>query len=130
MNIVDLSIYKQSIKYFSLFDVLIKGEAYNRDEFLKTLGITPNSYRRSKNDEQKIGTELVCILSKHFGYNVASSSLINYLEDLTNSIYYDMYYKVFKNYDFYITEVDRLIEQKYIIYPILILLKLFLQINS
>lgn len=55
---IDLSIYKKSIKYFSLFDVLIKGEAYNRDEFLKTLGITPNSYRRSKKYEQKIGTEI------------------------------------------------------------------------
>lgn len=130
MNKIDLSIYKQSIKYFSLFDVLIKGEAYNRDEFLKTLGITPNSYRRSKNYEQKIGTEIVYTLSKYFGYSVANNKLINYLEDLINSIYNDMYYKVFKNYDFYVSEVNRLIEQKYNIYPILYLLKLFLQINS
>ena len=96
-NKIDLSIYKQSIKYFSLFDVLIKGEAYNRDEFLKTLGITPNSYRRSKNYEQKIGTEIVLTLSKHFGYSVSANKLINYIEDLTNSIYNDMYYKVFRN---------------------------------
>lgn len=130
MNKIELSIYKQSIKYFSLFDVLIKGEAYNRDEFLKTLDITPNSYRRSKNYEQKIGTEIVLTLSKYFGYSVSTDKLINYIEDLTNSIYNDMYYKVFRNYDFYISEVDRLIEQKYNVYPILNLLKLFLQINS
>lgn len=127
---IDLSIYKKSIKYFSLFDVLIKGEAYNRDEFLKTLGITPNSYRRSKKYEQKIGTEIVCTLSKHFGYSISTNKLINYLEDLANSIYNDMYYKVFNNYEFYISEIDRLIEEKHNIFPIFNLLKLFLQINS
>lgn len=130
MKKIDMSIYKKSNKFFYLFDVLIKNEVYNKDEFLKTKGITPNSYRRAKNNEQKVGTEIIIKLSKHFKYNIASDDLIDSIEDLANLIYNDMYYKVFKNYEYYVLEIEKLIKENYNVFPILNLLKLFLQINS
>lgn len=130
MKKIDLSIYKKSNIYLYLFDVLIKNEVYNKDEFLKTKGITPNSYRRAKNNEQKVGYEIVKKLSKYFNYNLTDDKTLEHITELSNSIYNDMYYKVYKRFDDYMAEINRLIEQNYNIFPILRLLKLFLQINS
>lgn len=74
---VNLSIYKKSIKFFYLFDALIKNEIYNKEEFLKPKGITPNSYRRARNIEQRIGGEIILKLSEHFKYNIPSNDLID-----------------------------------------------------
>ena len=119
---VNLSIYKKCIKFFYLFDALIKNEIYNKEEFLKSKGITPNSYRRARNIEQRIGGEIILKLSEHFKYNIPSNDLIDDLEKLANSIYNDMYYKIFKNYDYYVMEIENMINKNYNIFPILILL--------
>lgn len=130
MKKLDLSIYKKSIKYLFLYDYLIKKETINKDAFLKEHNIVPNSYRRAKVDDQKVGKKIVDTLNEYYNLKQASDDEILYIEELANSIHFDLYYKITKRYDQYLKEIERLLECKYNIYPVLLLLKLYLKIND
>ena len=53
-----------------------------------------------------------------------------HLEELFNNIYFDMYYKDYKNFELYNNLIDKKLDEKLIIFPILKIIKLFLVLNS
>ncbi len=130
MHTLSLNEYKKSPQYLLLFDVKIKDQIINKDNFLKDIGISPNTYRRSKFKEHAKCIEIVEILTKYFGLVETNIELIEFLEGFINAVYFDMYYKVYTDYDYYMKKIDELLSYNYTIYPVLKLIKLFLIINS
>lgn len=130
MKKITLQSYKDFKQYFSLLDVLIKDTSSNKDLFLEDIDISPSSYRRAKNEGNKIGEIILKKLSKHFGYKTCSLNFINQIEDRINEIYYDIYYKDYTNYDIHLNWLDNMISEKYIIFPIFKLFKLLMIINN
>lgn len=127
---IDLSIYKESKQYFQLFDILLKDVDINKETFLKDAGISPSSYRKARTIEQNIGDKIVEQLCRIFGYKKASVEFIEEFEVFFNKIYFNVYYKIYNTYDDDLKTIDKMIEDNYIIKPILNLLKLFLLSNS
>ncbi len=126
---IDLTIYKTSRQYFKLFDILLKDKDLNKDSYLKKINVSPSSYRKARTIEQNIGNKIIERLSKDFNYKKVSSEFVTELEELFNKVYYDMYYKIFKNFDEYLKTINNMLEGNYIIFPIINLLKLFLLAN-
>lgn len=130
MKKFDLSCYKDFQIYFNLFDVLIKNEAKNIETFLESVYISPSSYRRAKVDGNKIGQQIMNDLCKYFQYKYCDETVIEELEELFNKIYFDMYYKDYKNFELYNDMIDKKINENLIIFPILKVMKLFLILNT
>lgn len=127
---ISLTEYMQTKLFFQLFDVLLKEESVNKEYYLESVGISPSSYRRAKNEEQKIGIQIMDTLCKKFNLNVAPLELIEEIESLANEIYFDMYYKVYDRYDAFLEKLEEYLSKNYNIYPIIKLLKLFILINA
>lgn len=127
---ISLTEYMQTKLFFQLFDVLLKEESVNKEYYLESVGISPSSYRRAKNEEQKIGIQIMDTLCKKFNLNVTPLELIEEIESLANEIYFDMYYKVYDRYDAFLQKLDEYLSKNYSIYPIIKLLKLFILINA
>ncbi len=127
---IDLSIYADSRRYFRFFDVEIKRHKLTKEPFLRKIGINPSSYRRARTREEKIGISLLGQLSRHFNYRLINKSLIEEIENLSNDLFYDIVYKRYHDIDSYIKVLDKHLEQNYIIFPVLKLLKLYLLANN
>ena len=126
----DLSIYKTTSIYFKLFDVIIKNNSYSKDNFLDSNNITPSSYRRASKTEQRIGISIIKKLTKIFNLKMIEGKQIDDLELFLNKVYYDMYYKIYDNYESYLAYINLLLNENLILYPILNLFKLFLLANA
>lgn len=129
MKLFHLDAYKETRKYLYLFDSLMKDENINKEYFLKDLGINPGSYRRAKLSEQKIGKEIIAILSKKYNFNLINNNDVDNLEELINNIYYEINYKNYENYNKFLLEIEKNISKRNLLYPIHLLFKLFLLIN-
>ena len=126
----DFSVYQESKQFFQLYDVIIKKEPINKDAFLNDLGITPSSYRRCRNYKQNIGNKIIDILNNHYGYKKCDDKFIKQIEDELSKIYYDMYYKNYESYQVQLDYLNDLLKERYYIFPIIELFKLFMIINS
>jgi len=129
MKRFDLSEYRGTKQYFLLFDILIKDEVYNKDDFLNSIGIAPNTYRRCRANEQKKGKELIEILANHFNLKVPTSKDIDELEDFVNKVYYDLYYKIFDNIEKYKEKITYYRDNRYLFYPITNMFDILFYIN-
>ena len=127
---VNLEMYKESKPYFPLFDILLKDLDINKEAFLKEVGISPSSYRKARTIEQNIGDKIIEQLCNALKYKKTSNLFVEELEELFNKVYFDMYYKIFKSFEKDLEEIENLINENYILKPILVLLKLFLLANS
>lgn len=125
-----LDSYKDFKIYFNLFDVLIKNKASNKELFLESIYISPSSYRRAKNDGNKIGEQILIELCQNFGYNLCCETVVDEIEEQMNKIYFDLYYKNYQNYSNYISWVENMMDKNYILFPIFKLIKLILIINN
>lgn len=127
---ISLTEYMQTKLFFQLFDVLLKEESVNKEYYLESVGVSPSSYRRAKNEEQKIGIQIMETLCSKFNLNIMPLEMIEEIESLANEIYFDMYYKVYDRYEKFLQKLDEYLSKNYNIYPIIKLLKLFVLINS
>lgn len=125
-----LNVYKDFKQYFNLLDVLIKTESSNKELFLEEINISPSSYRRVKKDGNKIGDTILTKLAKYFKYNLCKSTLIDEIEIKINIIYFDIYYKDYKNYEDHYKWLEEMINKRYIIFPIFKLFKLLMIVND
>ena len=130
MKDIKLSEYQNTSIYFYLFDVVIKNQNLNKDEFLISIGINPTSYRRARKSEQAIGHEIIKILADYFNYRLLTNEEISNMEILFTNIYNDMYYKCFDNYDSYMNALDHEIATNSILFPILFVFKSFMMLNK
>ena len=125
-----LDLYKDFQQYFNLLDVLIKNNAQNKDLFLEDIDISPSSYRRAKNEGNKIGETILEKLATYFNYSLCSEEMIDDIEDRINEIYYAIYYKDYEKYDEYLNWLENMLSKRYIIFPIFNLFKLLMILNS
>lgn len=125
-----LDIYKETRQYLYLYDVLMKDEIINKDYFLADLGINPGSYRRAKVTEQKIGKEIVEILARKFELSLVNTEEVDELEELANNVFYEINYKDYDNYEEYLLKIDFELKKNNLLFPIFLLLKLFLLLNT
>ncbi len=130
MNKFDFSIYKQTRIYFVLFDAYLKNRSINKEMFFNKLYINYSSYRRAREYEEKVGSQILKQLCDYFEFKVPNNVIIDRIEELTNRIYHNMYYKIYTTYESDLEEIDRLLDEKYILFPILKLFKLFLHVNA
>ena len=125
MKKINLEEYTKSKKLLLVFDVVIKSEVFNKDAFLEERKIAPSSYRRARAKEQKVGEEIVLKLSTYFGLKLVDDEFIKNLEKLIDSLYFDINYRVIENHEKYIKEIDEMLLENTILFPILNLIKLF-----
>lgn len=130
MKKINLNLYKEFKQYFIFYDVIIKKVKSNKEEWLKEKGLSPSSYRRAKEDGNKIGIELLKELNMIFSYKTVDEKLIDEIEKKINEIYFNIYYKKNDLYDENINWIDAYLKEKYIIEPVLLLFKLLLIVNS
>ena len=127
---IKLNEYKETRIYFKLFDCLLKEIDVKKELYLIDNGITPSSYRLARKQEQNIGKHIIKKLADKLGYKIPNELLINEIEDKFNKIYFDVYYKIYDDYDSYYKYIDDLLKEKYILFPLLLLMKLFLVAND
>lgn len=130
MKSISLNEYTDTKQYFLMLDVLIKNVASNKEAFLEEHYISPSSYRRAKNDGNKIGEQILKDLSPVFNYKLVDNEFINELEERINKIYFNIYYKIYGTYQDDINYVEDLISMNLIIYPVLKLIKLLMLLNQ
>lgn len=127
---IDLTLYKKSKWYFQMFDIIFKDNKIKKEPFLTNIGISPSSYRKARTIEQNIGDKLVAQLCESFGYKKPSYELVCSVEKLLNKVYSDVYYKIYTSYESDLEYINSLINENYIIHPVLKLTKLFIMANS
>lgn len=130
MKKISLSEYKDYKQYFIMFDILIKSVNSNKEEFLQSLYLSPSSYRRAKNDGNKIGAQLAKELCKYFNLSLFTSKLIDEIEERFNLIYFNIYYKIYDTYEEDLTWIEDLLSKNYMFFPVLKLFKLLMLLNG
>lgn len=128
--VIKLTEYYLPTIYFQFYDVLIANLDKGKEEFLKSLDINPSTYRKCRKGELNIKYEYINKLNQYFGYKNISANQLDELGKLLNDIDNNMYYKIYDSYDEYVEIINQYIEEKYNIYPILLLFKLLLIINQ
>ena len=127
---INLNEYKESKIYFQLLDNIMKEKNISKELFLHDNNINPSTYRRCKKDECNVGIKIVTKLCELFNYKYLDNNQIDEVEQLLNNIYSDMYYKIYKKYDYYVNEIDNYINDNTIIYPVLLLFKGYLLLSN
>lgn len=130
MKKFDLSIYKNPVPYFYLYDVYIKENNLVKESFLIKIGVTPGSYRKCRKGELNIGENVIEQLSRYFDFRVPSDAMIDEIEKFLNKVYYNMYYKIYDSYDDDLKYINELINSNYVCFPIIDLINLYLKISS
>jgi hypothetical protein len=130
MKKIDLSLYKNIEQYFIFYDIEIKKNKLNKDEFLESNGISPSSYWRTKKNGSKIGYEILEKLNNIFLYKMINDDIIDNIEKGLNRIYFNVYYKRGDSYEEDLKWIDEMLSERYVINPILQLFKLLLVLNS
>lgn len=130
MKRFDLSVYKNCVPYFYMYDVFIKEKELVKESFLIEVGVTPSSYRKCRKGELNIGDKVIEQISRHFGLIIPEQSLIDELEEFINKVYYNMYYKIYDSYDSDLEYTEKLLKSNYTIFPVIELIHLFLKISS
>ncbi len=129
MRKIKLDAYKSYYIYFILFNSYIKSEKIKKQALFDSLDISFSSYTRCSEKDTKVTKEIYDKLCDEFNIvklNIKRNSLI---EEKINDIYYSIYYKTERDYENDIAWLDSLIKEKYTIYPIALLFKLFILIN-
>lgn len=126
----DFSIYKGNSIYFRLFDGYFKETNTRKDVVFKKLYINNCSYRRCREGEYKIGIEIIESLTDYFNLKKQTNELVDQVEELAERVYYNMYYKIYDTYEDNLKFINDLLNDNTILFPILEILKLFLEVNS
>lgn len=130
MKKFNLKMYKTNNRYFLLFDIYLKDTNINKEVLLKEIGIAPSSYRKCRRGELNIGDKIIEQLSIHFNMKTVDDAILSELEEIFNTIYYDLYYKINDNYDYYLAKINYYKSLNYNIFPIIDLFLLFIMMNS
>lgn len=130
MKKFDFTIYKETRKYFNLFDTYMKLHLVAKKEIFAELFINNSSYRRCRDSEQKMAIGLINKIGCHFNFKIPTRHDVDVLEELCNKIYHNMYYKIYNTYDEDVDNIDSIINENNLLFPIAKLLKLFLVVHS
>lgn len=130
MKKVDLSIYSCDSQYFKLFDILLKNESITKESFLIEKNITPSSYRRARAQNSKIGKKIIDILALHFDYKLVNYKKISQIESNLEQILERAYYKDFSQIDEDLSYINRHLAENTLLFPVFLLIKLFLLLNQ
>lgn len=129
MKYFDFNLYKGNSQYIILFDEFIKEQGDLKKDIFKKLFISNSSYNRLRTVELKNGNIIIDSLIENYQLSGVSNELINYLEYLFEKIYYKMNYKIFDSYEEDMKIIDKMLSDKSILFPILYLIKLYMNVN-
>lgn len=127
---IDLTVYKETKYYFYLFDIIIRDAKVKKEPFLRQIGISPSSYRKSRSVERNAGDKIIEQLCEYFGYTQPDCEVVCSIEELLNKIYSNVYYKIYTSYKEDLEYVNKLLDKNYIFHPVLKVIKLFILANS
>ena len=134
MRKIKLNDYKSTQIYMYMFDEMIKviskKENIIKEEILKKWDINPSSFRRSKVSEQEVGKAIIGKFALNLNMGLTSNNYIDELEELFNSIFFDINFRIYYRYEYYNKMLEKAINDKPIILPIVRLMKLFLEMYS
>lgn len=130
MSYFDFSVYKGTKQYFKFYDIYIKVSGNNKEDLYYRLCINNSSYRRARENEQRVGKEIIGKLSKYFSLKVPKESTISKLQEVANRIYNNLYFKIYDTYEDDINYLNSLLADKSLLFPVLKLLKLFMFVNN
>ena len=130
MKKIDLSSYKDYKQYFNFFDVLIKQKNSNKDLFLDKISIAPSSYRKAKKLNNKNSQLIFGKLCDYFNFKPIEDNVICHVEKLINSVYVNIYYKNNHLLDKDLENINILLKDNFIIYPILNLFKVLILLSD
>lgn len=122
--------YYNASQYLILFDLLMKLQGLNKDNFLMSIGISPTSYRRARASNQKIGYKIVKILADYFDLKMITSEEVEETDKFLNKVFSDIYFKRCETIEEYSLELNRLVQKKNLLFPIYLLMILFININD
>ncbi len=130
MKNFNFKIYKSTKIYFTFYDIFIKEQGISKKDIFDKLYISNSSYRRARESEQKVGKLIIKELSNYYKLQIPSEVLVDKVEELSNKIYYNMYYKIFDSFDKDLNYINELLAKNNLLFPVLKLLKLFLLKNQ
>ncbi len=130
MNKIELNVYYSSAIYFHFFDAYIKTQDIKKDILFKELDINDSSYRRCREKEQNVGKTIIEKLASHFKLKLLNQTEIEMYENYLNDLYVKIYYKDDENYNNDLEKIEKIIEEKNILFPIFRLMRLLLIANS
>lgn len=116
-------------KSYQFVDGLFKINNILKKETIEGLGINYSAYRVEKTRDIVKNDNISKLLS-FFEFNNVNKENIKKYEILFSKIYYCCYYGNSKSYDFYLTQIEELLKNKDIIFPILVLFKVFICFNK
>lgn len=120
--------FVETDKYYHFFDSLFSYNKCNKDNILISLNIIPSSYRVERT-RSVVKNNNISILLDYFGYSKISKEMQIKYEALFAKIYYCCYYKSHSSFDFFINELNEFLKEKNVLYPIVVLFKVFLYAN-
>lgn len=129
MNEISLKEYKESRIYFNLFDILIKEKYQNKESYLKNNKISISSYRRAKINGTINGFKILNIINNDFGFLFVDNDILDDYEKKFNIIANMIYYQNNSNLEDFLLWIEEKLDSNYLIFPILMLFKLFIKIN-
>ena len=132
MKKISLSEYKNPIRYFRFLAILIKEKNKNIDDFFyDELDKTPSSFWKALNGNVRLSTanNLLKIICDYLGYKIPADEVIDELEEILNKVYYSIYYKLTTNFEEELILLNKLIEQNYIVFPIIKMFKILINLS-
>lgn len=120
--------YKGKCIYFKLFEIINETERnWTKKKLLEKLHLSYSSLARCNYCETRATTNIYELMCIEFSLKEVD---LNEIIELTSEIYDSVYYKLKQNYNNYLEKLDELIKERVIVFPILMLFKLFILVNS
>lgn len=111
--------------YFRLFDGLFNFTATEKHRILQELNCNPSTYRSQKLRGTR-NKDMIFVILNYFKYKDFNFSLENEYNILLSKIYYCCYYKISKQYENLLGELNREINENNILRPVLMLFRCLL----
>lgn len=129
---IRLDDYKDKRIYLKVFEVLIKKEDSIDEFFYGHYNIAPSSFRKGlkKDIREETINNLLNLLCDYFKYKVPTNIIIDELEEFINKVYNNIYYQIECDFEKDLEYIDNLIKERYLIFPILNLIKILISITN
>ena len=119
---------EETKKHYHFAEGLFSVNKVPKRKTIEGLGINYSAYRVEKTRDI-VKNDNINKLLNFFGYNKVDEEDIVRYEKLFSKVYYCCYYSIENSYNLYLSEIEELMMKKDIIYPVLVLFKVFIHYN-
>lgn len=121
--------YSDSQKHYRFAEGLFEYTRLRKKKTIESVEVNYSAYRVEK-FRKDVRNDNINKIIEFFGYKKIEEDDIIIYETLFTKVYYCCYYGNIKSYDFYLKQIEDLMQKKDIVYPILVLFKVFLYYNK